>query len=61
MYQQHEKEEDKYNQRVIDIDMSPFNHLVFTTSGGMVSECSRINKRLAEKIAEDTGRHMHLS
>jgi len=53
VYQQHEKEkEDKYNQRVIDIEKSSFNPLVFTTSGGMVPECNRVNKRLAEKIAE---------
>jgi len=48
IYQQHEKEKDKYNQRVIDIEKSLFNPLVFTTRGGMASECNRINKRLAE-------------
>jgi len=53
IYQQHEKEKkDKYNQRVIDIEKSPFNSLVFTTSGGMSPGCNRVNKRLAEKIAE---------
>jgi len=31
VYQQHEKEKDKYNQRVIDIQKSSFNPLVFTT------------------------------
>ena len=51
VYQQHEKEKDKYNQRVIDIEKSSFNPLVFTT-GGMAPECNRVNKRLAEKIAE---------
>jgi len=35
VYQQHEKEKkDKYNQRVIDIEKSSFNPLVFTTTGG---------------------------
>ena len=52
VYQQHEKEKDKYNQRVIDIEKSSFNPLVFTTTGGMAPECNRVNKRPAEKIAE---------
>jgi len=52
IYQQPEKErKDKYNQRVIDIEKSSFNPLVFTTTGGMAPECNRVNKRLAEKIA----------
>ena len=41
-----------YNQRVIDIEKSSFNPLVFTTTGGMAPECNRVNKKLAEKIAE---------
>ena len=49
VYQRHEKEKDKYNQRVIDIEKSSFNPLVFTTTGGMAPECNRVNKRLAEK------------
>jgi len=52
IYQRHEKEKDKYNQREIDIEMSSFNPLVFTTSGEMAPEWNRVNKRLAEKIAE---------
>ena len=52
VYQQCEKEKDKYNQRVIDKEKSSFNPLVFTTTGGMAPECNRVNKRLAEKIAE---------
>jgi len=51
-YQQHEREKDQYNQRVINIEKSSFNPLVFTTTGGMAPECNRVNKRLAEKIAE---------
>jgi len=50
VYQQHEK--DKYNQRVIDIEKSSFKPLVFTATGGMATECNRVNKRLAEKIAK---------
>ena len=60
IYQQHEKEKDKYNQRVIDIEKSSFHPLVFTT-GGMAPECNRVNKWLAEKIAEKRRSHMHLS
>jgi len=37
---------------VIDIEKSSFNPLVFTTTGGMSPECNRVNKRLAEKMAE---------
>jgi len=37
---------------VIDIEKSSFNPPVFTTAGGMAPECNRVNKRLAEKIAE---------
>jgi len=51
--QQHEKEKkNKHNQRVIDIEKSSFNPLVFTTTGRMAPECNSLNKRLAEKIAE---------
>jgi len=53
IYQRHEKEKkDKYNRRVIDIEKSSFNALVFTTSERMAPECNRVNKRLAEKLAE---------
>ena len=44
IYQQHEKEKDKYNPRVIDIGKSSFNPLVFITTGGMAPECNRVNK-----------------
>jgi len=52
VYQQCQKEKkDKYNQRVIDIEKSSFNAFVLTT-GGMAPEYNRVNKKLAEKIAE---------
>jgi len=63
VFQPHEKEKnkkDKYNHRVIDIDKSSFNPLVFT-SGGMAPESNRVNKRLAEKIAEKRREPYHLS
>jgi len=37
---------------VIDIEMSSFNPLVFTTTRRMSPESNRVNKRLAEKMAE---------
>jgi len=37
---------------VSDIEKSSFNPLVFATSGGMAPECTKVDKRLAEKIAE---------
>ena len=40
VYQQHEKDMDKYNQRVIDIENSSFNSFVVTTSSRMTSECT---------------------
>ena len=53
VYQQHEKEKkDEYNQRVIDKEKSSSNPLAFTSTGGMAPECNRVNKRLAEKVAE---------
>jgi len=53
IYQRHETEKkDKYNQRVIDTEKFSFKPLVFRTSNGMAPECNRVNKRLAEKIAE---------
>jgi len=41
-YQRHEKEKDNYNQRMIDIEESSLNPLVFT-SDQMTPECSRVN------------------
>jgi len=49
IYQPHEKEKkDKHNHRVIHTDKPSCNPLVFTTSGGMATECNRV-KRLAKK------------
>jgi len=45
------KKKDKYNQRVIEIEKSSFNPLVFT-SGVMALECTKVNKSLAEKHRE---------
>jgi len=37
---------------MIDIQQSSFNPLVFITSDGIAPECTRANKRLAEKCRE---------
>ena len=42
----------RYNNRIINVEKSSFSPLVFTTSGGMAPECARVNKRLAELIAQ---------
>jgi len=38
------------------IEKSSFNPLVFT-SGRIEPECTRVNKRLAEKLVKNAGRH----
>ena len=53
LYRQHEREKKNlYNERIIQIEKGSFNPLVFTTSGGMSSECDRVNKKLAQMISE---------
>ena len=41
------KKKDKYIQRMINIEKSSMNLRVFIT-GGMASECAKVNKRLAK-------------
>ena len=38
----------KYNDRIINVEKATFTPLVFTTTGGMGTECDKLNKRLAE-------------
>jgi len=50
IYLQHEKEKkDKCNQRVIDIEKSSFNPLVYTTSGGMAPDALESTKGWQKK------------
>ena len=44
-----------YNDRIINVEKATFTPLVFTTTGGMGPECSRMNKRIAELISEKKG------
>ena len=53
LYRENEAEKKrKYNDRVINCEKATFTPLVFTTTGGMGKECERLNKRLAQLIAE---------
>ena len=44
----------KYNDRIMNVEKSSFTPLVFSTTGGMGSECERLNKRLAVLISDKT-------
>ena len=44
----------KYGERVRNVEKASFTPLVFTTTGGMGPECTRMNKRLAELICNKT-------
>lgn len=48
---EHEKKT-LYNDRVLQVEKASFVPMVFTTTGGMGPECEKVNKRVAEKIAE---------
>ena len=52
IYKQHEAEKKRsYNDRIIQVEKASFVPLVFTTTGGFSPECERLNKKLADKIA----------
>ena len=40
----------KYGDRIRNVEKSSFTPLIFTTTGGMGPECTKMNKRLAEKL-----------
>ena len=40
---------------MINIEKGAFTPLVFSTTGGMGPECTRLNKQLAELISQNTG------
>ena len=50
--EQEEEKKRRYQQRVLDVEMSSFTPLVFGTNGGMGNECQRFLKHLADKIAQ---------
>ena len=48
--EQEEEKKRKYQQRVLDVEMGSFTHLVFGTNGGIGAHCKCFLKRLAEKL-----------
>ena len=53
IYSSHEQQKKaEYEDRVRQSEKGSFVPLVFTTLGGMAPECNKLNKKLAEKIAE---------
>ena len=56
VYTQHEQEKKRmYNQRVLQIEKGSFVPLVFSTTGGMGTECIKYHKRVAELISMKRG------
>ena len=56
LYKENENQKkNMYNDRIINVEKATFTPLVFTTTGGMGPECSKMNKRLAELISEKKG------
>ena len=56
LYRENENEKKRaYNDRVMNIEKGAFTPLVFSTTGGMGPECTRLNKQLAELISQKTG------
>ena len=50
-----------YQQRVPDVEMGSFTHLVFGTIGGMGADCNCFLKRLAEKLSEKNEEPYHIT
>ena len=56
LYKENEDEKKRlYGERVRNSEKGMFTPLVFTTTGGMGNECSRLTKKLANLIANKTG------
>ena len=52
IYSHHEQQKKReYNNRVIRIEQGSFTPMVFSTSGGMGTEASKLLKRVAQKIS----------
>ena len=60
MYIHHENAKKReYNGRVMQVEKGVFSPLVFSTSGGMGKEASRVYKRIAQKMAYAKGQKYH--
>lgn len=56
VYRQHETEKKrKYANRVMEVEQGTFTPLVFSTTGGMGTECKMYHKRLAELLSSKKG------
>ena len=58
---QEEVRKQKYEQRVLDVEMGCFTPLVFETNGGMGADCNCFLKRLAEKLSEKNEEPYHIT
>ncbi len=58
LYKRNEKEKrDKYGERVRDTEKGSFSPMVFLTTGGTGPECTRILKKVADKISRKRGEY----
>ena len=56
IYKQHENAKKReYNDRIMHVEKGSFTPLIYSTTGGMGSECTRYHKRIAELIAKKGG------
>ena len=56
MYRSHENEKKtSYNARVLEIERGTFTPVVFSTTGGIGIEASKLMKRIAERTERKTG------
>ena len=56
MYKAHENEKKlAYNARVLEVERGTFTPVVFSTTGGMGIEASKLLKRIAERTERKTG------
>ena len=52
IYRQHESEKKrKYTNRVLEVEQGTFTPLIFSTTGGMGTECMMFHKRLAKLLS----------
>lgn len=56
IYRQHESEKKlQYANRVMEVEQETFTSLIFSTTGGMGTECKIYHKRLAELVSSKKG------
>ena len=56
VFQKHEQEKNTvYNDRVVQVEKSTFTPLIFSTSGAMGKEATKLHKRLVSLISHKRG------